>query len=705
MNLLLSHLPDLQTVGNAGYVIVFIAAFLEAFVFTGMFTPGTIVVILAGGLAAHGYYSFPLVVLASILASILGDGVSYEIGIRGQNHLERSPFLKKHIDRARPFFQKHQKKSIILGRFIGPTRPVIPFLAGVADMQRLPFYLIMCVSGALWSFLYAGAGYVFGTAWKIALIWSSRVFLFIIVVVLLFLAFAWLWRWILVKGKPYLDFALRKSEKLRISFVNIPFIKNWIHRHSKISSFIAQRFHTHHFSGLPLTWFMISIVASAGIFLAIVDEYVTGDPLTQLDVRLVHLLYIFRSDILLTFFRGVTLLGDWRLILVCAAAATLILLYRRHKTFAVGLWTTIAASGLFITGAKLLFHRPRPLGLIPAMIEESYSFPSGHATLAAAFYGFLAYLYVRESSEWKKKVSAVFLAVIIVVGIDFSRLYLGVHYLSDVLAGNFVGLTTLLLSISVCEWLLWKWREMPLKSSCKHPAEIVTVVVLCQCIIVAAVLALRPSHWSIALPQMKQVLVSEKDLLVMIKENRFPKISETLLGRTQVPISFIIVGKNECIEKSLIASRWTKANEPSPANIFSVLESTITRKDATAPIVSPFFYNTLPTDLSFEKLAANKTGRFKHHVRLWEVPFKTDQGSVFVATTTLDHRVRFGVTQRVNPDIDAERDLLLAEFKKNNSLLSHRLFQFIQPVPKNLVDDVEYFTNGRAVFAVMTGCQ
>lgn len=185
-------IPYLQDLGSAGYLLIFTVSFFESLVFTGMFVPGTVFVVIAGGLAAHGFYSFWLLTIVSSAAAISGDAISYELGRRGKMHLERWDFLKKHIQKAQPFFKRHQKKSILLGRFIGPTRPVIPFVAGIADMERRYYYPMNVASGFLWSLFYVTLGYIFGTAWKQALAWSSGAVLLIVLVIALWSFVRWM---------------------------------------------------------------------------------------------------------------------------------------------------------------------------------------------------------------------------------------------------------------------------------------------------------------------------------------------------------------------------------------------------------------------------------------------------------------------------------------------------------------------------------
>lgn len=88
---------------------------------------------------------------------------------------------------------------------------------------------------------------------------------------------------------------------------------------------------------------------------------------------------------------------------------------------------------------KGLFSRPRPVFEHPLLLETSYSFPSGHAMEALIAYGFLAYLAVLALGNWQARVGVVFGAALLVVLIGFSRMYLGVHYFSDVVAGYAAG--------------------------------------------------------------------------------------------------------------------------------------------------------------------------------------------------------------------------------------------------------------------------
>lgn len=168
-----SLIPAIRELGFFGYWLLFMVTFGETFVIAGMFVPGTIMLVLMGGLTQYGYYQFPLLALFAIAGAILGNSVSFEIGRAGKFHVERLSFVQKYLDAGRAFFKAHGGKSIFMSRFVGPVRPIVPFIAGISDMSRMEFYSYTVVSAVCWCIAYLFGGWLFGYAWKRALFWSS----------------------------------------------------------------------------------------------------------------------------------------------------------------------------------------------------------------------------------------------------------------------------------------------------------------------------------------------------------------------------------------------------------------------------------------------------------------------------------------------------------------------------------------------------
>lgn len=156
--------------------------------------------------------------------------------------------------------------------------------------------------------------------------------------------------------------------------------------------------------------------------------------------------------------RGVTVLGDGLAVGVLGTVVSVVCWRAGHRRAAVVMALSIAGAGLMSAGLKLAFFRERPdigLRLVPA---SSYAFPSGHSMAAAACYGALA-VTLRRVGRWRAGLVGVSLLCIALVGV--SRVYLRVHYPSDVLAGWLLGLG----------WVVWLDGRYP--SDPPAPAEAV----------------------------------------------------------------------------------------------------------------------------------------------------------------------------------------------------------------------------------------
>jgi undecaprenyl-diphosphatase len=102
---------------------------------------------------------------------------------------------------------------------------------------------------------------------------------------------------------------------------------------------------------------------------------------------------------------------------------------------------------------KQVFMRPRPRFENPLLIISSYSFPSGHTMMATVFYGALCALFVTKVRDWRARGLAAGLSACLILLVGFSRIYLGVHYLSDVMAAIAEGLAWLAFSVISVEEL------------------------------------------------------------------------------------------------------------------------------------------------------------------------------------------------------------------------------------------------------------
>ncbi|OUL17891.1 hypothetical protein BV372_34445 [Nostoc sp. T09] len=145
---------------------------------------------------------------------------------------------------------------------------------------------------------------------------------------------------------------------------------------------------------------------------------------------------------------GITSLGDpLALVLICLGVEFYLLYYRRPQATRLGLAT---ASAIALNYAlKVLFGRARPALWERIIHVGHHSFPSGHAMVSIVIYGFISYILVKQFPQWRKQISA--LSVVLILAIGFSRLYLGVHWPTDVLAGYAIGLAWLIACILTLE--------------------------------------------------------------------------------------------------------------------------------------------------------------------------------------------------------------------------------------------------------------
>jgi undecaprenyl-diphosphatase len=196
----------------------------------------------------------------------------------------------------------------------------------------------------------------------------------------------------------------------------------------------------------------LAVAVAAALFAAlayarIAEDYLTNDPLARWDVSFAHWLSEHRSGVGTDFFRVFTDIGSPAGALAIGTVACLILYRRRRLVDAALIPLVLAGAELLNTVLKLAFHRPRPE--VAFVHLDTYSFPSGHAMVSTAMYGALAYLAWSRVRTGRGRFALVAGTVVLLSLICFSRLYLGVHYLSDVLAGAAGGAFWLALAIAL----------------------------------------------------------------------------------------------------------------------------------------------------------------------------------------------------------------------------------------------------------------
>ncbi|RCW39114.1 undecaprenyl-diphosphatase [Halopolyspora algeriensis] len=201
---------------------------------------------------------------------------------------------------------------------------------------------------------------------------------------------------------------------------------------------------------LPPVFGLILVALGAWAFAEITEQVYQHGPLLALDERLLERIATLRTPVLVGVFGVVTYAGD-SLVVLPVAAITGILLVRPMRSWTPLLLLAATSVGAYLTVflIKLLIARPRPIPAPNAATEDSFAFPSGHSAHSAAVYLMIAILLLRLLHSWWGRTTVLAATLLIVVITGISRLVLGVHSPSDVLAGWILGasLTVLLVSL------------------------------------------------------------------------------------------------------------------------------------------------------------------------------------------------------------------------------------------------------------------
>ena len=229
-------------------------------------------------------------------------------------------------------------------------------------------------------------------------------------------------------------------------------VRKRLRKHNpRLLHFLRQRLRPDEFIGLPLTLLVLGAIYIAALLAGLVHEVVEAEGVLRFDEAVNSLLAPWRKDPLINAFLWITALGSGPALAAAALTATAFLWAGGRSTLIIPLWVAWLGAQLTTWAGKYAIDRHRP-EFIEGVSAMSPSFPSGHSTGAMAVYGFLAYAIVRDLPGWRPRFEAIFWSGALIIFIGFSRMYLSVHYLTDVTAGFLVGGFWLLVAFAIAEW-------------------------------------------------------------------------------------------------------------------------------------------------------------------------------------------------------------------------------------------------------------
>jgi|ERR1035437_7935119 undecaprenyl-diphosphatase len=205
------------------------------------------------------------------------------------------------------------------------------------------------------------------------------------------------------------------------------------------------------YRGLRLTVGVAVLIGACWLFGEITEDVITGDPLTQVDRRVAAFFFANATPWWNQIMFAISFFGSGAFLGVVAGAGALYFAGRRSWHRLLVLMLVVPGGALIDVVVKHLIQRQRPVFENPIATLNSYSFPSGHTMGATLFYGLMAAFAAEEFRGWQPKAGAVLVAGAIVLLVGFSRICLGLHFLSDVLGAMAAGVAWLALCLTAME--------------------------------------------------------------------------------------------------------------------------------------------------------------------------------------------------------------------------------------------------------------
>jgi membrane protein DedA with SNARE-associated domain/membrane-associated phospholipid phosphatase len=673
----LSHYLHLHPM--VGLYFAFFSAFIESLAIIGSLIPGSLTMTLVGSLIGSGVLPFKLTLFIVFFGAYIGDCLSYAVGFRYQTALLNHPRLLKYehwIKQGEHFIKKHGGKGIIIGRFFGPFRSMVPLIAGILSMRVSLFLAAAFISAWLWALVYLFPGLMIGS---FALELNRSGGLAFIAKTLLFILFLWFVYYVCVQlnrlSMRLIDFY---AENIKCFFKN-HLIMNKILCKSSIEHFKAQ-----------ISYLFSSILGFSG-FLWIGHQVTTQGWFTDLNYPLTHLMHSLHTPFLTHFFADVSLFVDYNVCYAWFAFFSFYLLWKREWWY-LFIWTLLSMGFgyQFVHLLKNLYHNLRPEYVLH--ITRSFSYPSGHTASSIIFFGF--WLLHPEHSEkntfsWLRTTTLIALC-----SIAFSRVFLGFHWLTDVIGGAFYGYGTIYLgyflggfinhSLFSKENIKKHYRPgNPLKHYDKSTnffvknEHIKVALMISLLFFIIACVRYFPRQMNIdKTPKIQHIQKTQWQnqtglKIAIIRQNR--------LGQDIAPFNIQWLGSLSKIETTLSQLGWKKHDVH--INVWSRLLHLFHNRNQHFHPLFPPLYNNKPAILFMSYLKGKKYWI----MRLWYSNIEVDSKPLWVGTL-LDNPIPGRILKhkrRTSSKFNAE---WLKKSLKNNSVIFKN--QPIYPLknwPKNLV--------------------
>jgi membrane-associated phospholipid phosphatase len=472
--------------------------------------------------------------------------------------------------------------------------------------------------------------------------------------------------------------------------------------HPRLARFISNRLSPREPFGLRLTVGVVLGWIFLSLFFGVLRALFEHEPLVLADLRVLSLVQIFRSPNLDRVMLFITYLGNWEIVGSGIVLLNVYLFLSRRFSWLAALNVSWLGGEAFVWVSKTLVGRARP-DLITALIPaHGPSFPSGHAFVAFSFYGLVAWFVIKTASTKWWKVLVAIVAVFVVLAIGLSRIYLGVHWPTDVLASLAAGaawLTIIIIALTVSPA-----RGVASISSWPHTSQgrIVGGILLVAWVgIVVGFYETHPLSAPAGKAPEAPVALQEGDIPITLF-SYVSGFSENILGRPEEPINVILIGSDIDLRRAFQEAGWLPADPITIASAWRLLIAELFgRPDPRAPGL-PVFWDARPNPFSFERPTPANTAQERHHLHLWNTQFSVGGRPVWLGTVHLDKKgnlapgVPFPIHE-IDPAIDKERESLRSSLASTTCVDHIRDVNVTEPMLGQNALHSPFFTDGKAI--------
>lgn len=448
--------------GWAG-VMTFFISLSESLAVLGLIIPGSVIMSAIGTLIGADIIPALATFIWGILGAFVGDIISYHLGFRFNERIPSLwPFSRypHWLIKAQDFFSRHGSKSVFLGRFIGPMRPITPIVAGMMKMKLWRFYLTSFTASIFWAPLYMLPGILIGAAsQQLAPATATRFLIATITTLTVFCLTLWLVKGLVVK-------LLNGSHKLIAYFWQSSQSRSSIKR---LDSWLRDPHHPQ--STRQINWALACVTVTFASLLGgtMLCHYPN---LLQINSPIYNFIASLHQSLFTAFFLMVSLFSNATTLIIAWLAGALCLCFQRQWTI-LAHWLLGFLLILFWVGISHLFiYSPHPSAII--LFGQGNAFPSIETALTVTLWGLLGVIAEDQITHPLHR-KALYYGLSLTMGLlILARLYLGVHWLTDVIGGFLCGLWTL----SLTTLLLRRYPRPLFKFTTFFLSVIVTLVLV-----------------------------------------------------------------------------------------------------------------------------------------------------------------------------------------------------------------------------------